>query len=558
MLHKKCFVILNSPPPTAECRNKINSTGSLTIGWRGDLKLAWWTVLEVLEQHAVAQALLAHPVGAAANPGVLAADRKRKRSTAFPEERVSADEQMYLPLGNAEPEISVRAALDNVCLGQPWLESRVRLVVPLLIGGTGREFTDPLEPLLRISPRISGFPGGRVYADGPEEWRARDEHVDYGNLVVRVPEDAKVAFNLAMKEASDGLAQLAREARSLAPLESLAQSLARSVAAPEMPPADAPRDVYEPVNVDEKPIWDLYTDCEADSEPDTDTSPGMPGLLSVSDTFPPAQEEEGGGWVPVAGDGGGERVSAAGGGGGTDDGQQSGTPAPSTPQERALTCNLLCGTVGRDCGLNVGGTHVGPICLKSIYFEGTWHCPEPRRLVRVVVCCGTGQVMLCPEIADGYNLCPRTQIRVAAVQIDEPWRIPDYTYSEDSDAEDNGQDRVQPATETILANCQPLCARYFYSSCKDCLIWLCEPFQLRYVLMVWKDYTDEAYADRQWHGAGERSWIREAREHREAAAARAVARDQLAVVQAFQSQAANFARDQLPIVQAFLAAPGGP
>jgi hypothetical protein len=75
---------------------------------------------------------------------------------------------------------------------------------------------------------------------------------------------------------------------------------------------------------------------------------------------------------------------------------------------------------------------------------------------------------------------------------------------------------------------------------------------------VWKDYTDEAYADRQWHGAGERSWIREAREHREAAAARAVARGQLAVVQAFQSQAANFARDQLPIVQAFLAAPGGP
>ena len=61
MLHKKCFEILNSPPPTAACPNKINAKGILTIGWRGDLKLAWWTVLEVLEQHAVAQAVLANP-----------------------------------------------------------------------------------------------------------------------------------------------------------------------------------------------------------------------------------------------------------------------------------------------------------------------------------------------------------------------------------------------------------------------------------------------------------------------------------------------------------------
>ena len=197
---------------------------------------------------------------------------------------------------------------------------------------------------------------------------------------------------------------------------------------------------------------------------------------------------------------------------------------------------------------------MGPICLKSLYYEGLWHSPQPRKLVTVVVCAGTGQAMMCPEIAEGYNLDGLTQVRVAALQREEPWLFPDYTYSSDSDAEDNGRDRVQPDTETILANVQPRCSRYFYSSCTDCLIALCTPFRLRYMLMVWKDHVDEAYADRVYFGTGERSWIREARERRE----RAVARDQLAAVLAFQSQAAMRAIELFPKIQAFLAAPGGP
>ena len=116
---------------------------------------------------------------------------------------------------------------------------------------------------------------------------------------------------------------------------------------------------------------------------------------------------------------------------------------------------------------------------------------------------------------------------------------------------------MQPETDAILANLQPRCPRYFYSSCRDCLFDLCPNFKLRYMFSVWQDHCEEAYADRMWHKTKERSWIREAREEREAAAGKAAARDQLAALQAFQSQAAILARDQLPSVQAFLAAPGG-
>ena len=67
------------------------------------------------------------------------------------------------------------------------------------------------------------------------------------------------------------------------------------------------------------------------------------------------------------------------------------------------------------------------------------------------------------------------------MQQEAPWMIPGYTYSEDSDAEDNGQDRVQPGIEAILANTQPRCARYFRSgTCTDYLIAACPGFRLRY------------------------------------------------------------------------------
>ena len=54
--------------------------------------------------------------------------------------------------------------------------------------------------------------------------------------------------------------------------------------------------------------------------------------------------------------------------------------------------------------------------------------------------------------------------------------------------------REQPEEHAILANLQPRCSRYFYSSCKDCLLDLCEPCKLRYMLMSWKDAVDWAIA----------------------------------------------------------------
>ena len=352
--------------------------------------------------------------------------------------------------------------------------------------------------------------------DGPEEWRASAAHVEHATHIVNASEDYKTQLRLAMKAATDDEAELR-----------LAKTNVRHAAlpepAPDMPAAVSP----EPVNVDEKPIH-MKTGGRFDSDSDTDTDPEMPGLLSVL-------ESSEGSFAGV----GGERVSAAGGGGGTDDGQQGRSPASPTAQEQDLTCNLLCGTIGRDCGLHLGRTHVGPICLKALHWEGNWLSSRPRELVTVVVCAGTGQVMHCPEIAEAYNLDGLTQVRVAASQQKEPWVFSDYTYSSDSDAEANGQDRVQPETETILANVQPRCPRYFYSSCRDCLFDMCEPFKLRYMLMVWKDYAEEAYADMLYHRENrEARWIRQAREHREAAEASVV--------------------DQVAAVQAFLTAPGEP
>ena len=47
-LKKKCFEIFNSPPAAPRCKCAIKKDGTLTVGWHGDIKEAWHTVLEVL------------------------------------------------------------------------------------------------------------------------------------------------------------------------------------------------------------------------------------------------------------------------------------------------------------------------------------------------------------------------------------------------------------------------------------------------------------------------------------------------------------------------------
>ena len=128
----------------------------------------------------------------------------------------------------------------------------------------------------------------------------------------------------------------------------------------------------------------------------------------------------------------------------------------------------------------------------------------------------------------------RIQVQVAAMQQEAPWMIPGYTYSEDSDAEDNGQDRVQPGIEAILANTQPRCARYFRSgTCTDYLIAACPGFRLRYLFATWADLAQDAASYRLYNRSEERSALRAVRE--------AAARDELAATRAFHSQASTLA-----------------
>ena len=48
MFKKNCFVIMHSPPPTDECRNRIRPTGELTVGCYDDVPQAWKIVLGVV------------------------------------------------------------------------------------------------------------------------------------------------------------------------------------------------------------------------------------------------------------------------------------------------------------------------------------------------------------------------------------------------------------------------------------------------------------------------------------------------------------------------------
>ena len=98
-------------------------------------------------------------------------------------------------------------------------------------------------------------------------------------------------------------------------------------------------------------------------------------------------------------------------------------------------------------------------------------------------------------MAEAYNLDSQKQVQVAAMQQETPWMFTGYTYSSDSGAEDNGQDRVQPEIAAILANIQPRCARYFTSSCRDILFDMFPNFKLRYMWAVWNDHCQEAYAE---------------------------------------------------------------
>ena len=101
MLRKKCFLIGNSPAPTAACTNKSKPNGDLTVGWHGDIKGAWFIVLDVLGLHEGAQTAPTNERASADNPEQRASadNPKHLASDANTEHGASAD--------NIEPRVAV-------------------------------------------------------------------------------------------------------------------------------------------------------------------------------------------------------------------------------------------------------------------------------------------------------------------------------------------------------------------------------------------------------------------------------------------------------------------
>ena len=95
-----------------------------------------------------------------------------------------------------------------------------------------------------------------------------------------------------------------------------------------------------------------------------------------------------------------------------------------------------------------------------------------------------------------YNLDPVIHRQMASLQLVYLRLFSAFGYSSDSDAEDHGEERMQPETTAILANLQPGCNRYFRSGCHDVLQWWCPMFQLRYLFCLWADHCGEEYGRR--------------------------------------------------------------
>ena len=80
MMLNRAFVIKNSPPPVAGCRNSITAKGELTIGWEPNLTDAWVTVLAVLVIREGEQPAARAPPEATAGVSEVAAHVREQRS----------------------------------------------------------------------------------------------------------------------------------------------------------------------------------------------------------------------------------------------------------------------------------------------------------------------------------------------------------------------------------------------------------------------------------------------------------------------------------------------
>ena len=121
MLAKKCFRIRQSPQAVAACRNEVNPSGDLTIGFGTDITRAWRTVLQVLGLGEDGQPLTPAPIQVATDVGTqdlrkrTGGDCERARTSpgSTPKQiRAAASVPGLLP---GEDEVAARAVhLDSI------------------------------------------------------------------------------------------------------------------------------------------------------------------------------------------------------------------------------------------------------------------------------------------------------------------------------------------------------------------------------------------------------------------------------------------------------------
>ena len=136
-LGKRCFEILQSPPPVAGCSNSINRAGTLTVGFGSAKDKAWILVLKVLDQVREQDQ----------RPLALAANSVSRASAGTPEERApeAPPEPVVSPgaskrrldhhspdvksrrVAKPEPHVSAATAINHVCIGRELVRGNIKL-----------------------------------------------------------------------------------------------------------------------------------------------------------------------------------------------------------------------------------------------------------------------------------------------------------------------------------------------------------------------------------------------------------------------------------------------
>ena len=157
LLLKKAFEIMDSPPPTASCKSRLNAKGSLTVGWRGDKKAAWINALQVIDQkrtrvqRPLALASNAASRASAGNEEEAASDATREQGIfgVFGASPGPLAGKQTGPLDKPESHGSVTRAIAHVCVGCEWMGDEIKVVG---VEAGGASLTRPADVEVRGEP----------------------------------------------------------------------------------------------------------------------------------------------------------------------------------------------------------------------------------------------------------------------------------------------------------------------------------------------------------------------------------------------------------------------